>query len=268
MRLLILLLTSFCLSHGATAQLATPNQAGLTFGHVHLNVPDVEEHARLWTEFFGGERLAIGSLTAIKFPNMLLIMYDEAPTMVSRQTVMDHFGFKVRNIQAFREKWEAAGYTLEPDFRGAEGQTNAYLTFPGGTYVELQEDQGLHEEMTGYHIHYRTEGHEELLNWYTELFGIEIRARGSIATTTNVPGMNLSFGGSNTPRAPTQGAAIDHVGFEISNLEAFCQELERRGIEFDQPYSRIDSIGLANAFLTDPSGVRVELTEGLTKLYE
>ena len=268
MRALIFVLSSMLLVNTAYAQLATPNEDGITFGHVHLNVADVEEHVSIWTEFFGGEAFSIGSLTAIKFPNMVLIMYNEAPTMGSRETVMDHFGFKVRNIQAFRERWEAAGYEMEPDFRGAERQTNAYLTMPGGVYVELQEDQGLHEPMTGYHVHYRTDGHEELLDWYTELLGVEIRTRGSIGTTTNVPGMNLSFGGSETPRAPTEGTAIDHVGFEIKNLEAFCRELEARGVEFDKPYSVIESIGLGNAFLTDPRGVRIELTEGLANLYQ
>ncbi len=258
---------SLCLINSAWAQLAEPNEAGLTFGHLHLNVADVEQHAQLWTEFFGGERITIGSLAAIKFPNMLLIMYNEAPAMDSRNTVMDHFGFKVRDIQAFRDKWEAAGHKMDPDFSGAEGQTNAYLTLPGGVYVELQEDQSLHVPIAGYHVHFLTEGHEELLDWYTELLDIQVRTRGSIATTTNVPGMNLSFGRSSTPRAATQGTAIDHIGFEIENLENFCRKLEDRGIVFDRPYNIIESVGLGNAFLTDPQGVRIEFTEGLVRIY-
>ena len=31
----------------AVAQLATPNESGLTYGHVHLNVTDIEAHTRL-----------------------------------------------------------------------------------------------------------------------------------------------------------------------------------------------------------------------------
>jgi catechol 2,3-dioxygenase-like lactoylglutathione lyase family enzyme len=183
--------------------------------------------------------------------------------MGSRQTVMDHFGFKVRDIQSFIDKWEAAGLEMGRVFTGAEGQTNAYLTFPGGTYVELQEDQGLHEEVTAYHVHYFTPGYEELLNWYVDMFNLEVRSRGSIATTTNVPGMNISFGNSDTERAPSAGAAIDHIGFEIDNLEAFCKQLEARGVVFDRPYNYIESINLGTAFFTDPRGVVVELTEGL-----
>jgi catechol 2,3-dioxygenase-like lactoylglutathione lyase family enzyme len=77
-----------------------------------------------------------------------------------------------------------------------------------------------------------------------------------------VPGQNLSFANSRTQRESTQGRAIDHIGFEVDNLEAFTQMLEARGITFDVPYRVIPSIELAIAFFTDPSGVRIELTEG------
>ena len=32
----------------ARAQLAPPNAAGITYGHVHLNVKDIEVHKKLW----------------------------------------------------------------------------------------------------------------------------------------------------------------------------------------------------------------------------
>ena len=47
------------------------------------------------------------------------------------------------------------------------------------------------------------------------------------------------------------------------NLEAFCNKLEAKGIQLDIPYRKIPRLGLGRAFLTDPSGVYVELTEGL-----
>ena len=50
--------------------------------------------------------------------------------------------------------------------------------------------------------------------------------------------MNLSFGNSDEALAPTRRRAIDHIGFEIDTLQ------------------------LKIAYLTDPSGVRIELTEG------
>ena len=50
-----LVVVSTVLSAPAHAQLATPNDNGITYGHVHLNVSDIEVHKKLWVEWFGGE---------------------------------------------------------------------------------------------------------------------------------------------------------------------------------------------------------------------
>jgi catechol 2,3-dioxygenase-like lactoylglutathione lyase family enzyme len=78
----------------------------------------------------------------------------------------------------------------------------------------------------------------------------------------NVPGMNLSFSRGNAGRPGTRGRAIDHVGFEIRNLEAFVKQLEAKGVKFDVPFRDVPSIGLKIAYLTDPAGTYIELTEG------
>ncbi len=49
----------------------------------------------------------------------------------------------------------------------------------------------------------------------------------------------------------------------MTNLEAFCKQLEAKGVEFDIAYHKVPRLGLGVAFLTDPSGVYMELTEGL-----
>ena len=64
--------------------------------------------------------------------------------------------------------------------------------------------------------------------------------------------MNLSFATSQTPTVGTKGRTIDHIGFEIKNLEAFCKKLEARGIKFDVAYRDVPSVGLKAAFITDP----------------
>lgn len=244
-------------------QTAVPNEAGLSYGHVHLNVTDLELHKRLWVEHFDAEIVTKGPLTSARFENMYIIFTEAEPTQGSRGTVMDHFGFKVRNIETFLAKWRSAGYEVGPEFIGAEGQKNAYITMPDGAYVELQEDQQLAREISGYHIHFFAPDAEELLAWYSDILDIEVRPRGSIATTTNVPGMNMSFATTDDDRAPTRGTAIDHIGFEVEDIEAFAAMLVSKGATLDSPVRDIPVIGLKIAFLTDPSGTFIELTEGL-----
>ncbi|MFL2546765.1 MAG: VOC family protein [Candidatus Rariloculaceae bacterium] len=245
------------------SQLAVPNDAGITFGHIHLNVADPELYTKLWVDHFDGVVIGKNELNMIRFPGFVLILTEAEPTGGTQGSVMNHFGFKVRNLAKFLANWRAAGYEVDREFTGSEGQPNAYVTMPGGVWVELQEDQMLPVEVSGYHIHYLTPDYAELLDWYVDVFDLEIRPRGRIETTTNVPGMNMSFATSDEDTIATRGRAVDHVGFEIDDLEAFCATLVEKGITFDMEYREIDRLDLKIAFLTDPSGVRIELTEGL-----
>ena len=82
----------------------------------------------------------------------------------------------------------------------------------------------------------------------------------------DLPGINLNFSyNADAGGAPTRGRMLDHIGFEITNLEAFCQRLEAQDVTFDVPYT-LHSSGIGYAFLTDPWGVYIELTEGLRGL--
>ena len=244
-------------------QLASFDASGMTFGHVHLNVSDLDTHRELWTEQFGGVVVERGFLTAVRFPGMVLVLTEQPPTGPSQGSVMDHFGFKVRDLDRQLERWKAAGYEVQAEITGAEGFPNAYLLGPDGVRIELQEDTEQELDVVAHHIHFFTPEYEELLDWYVEMFGLERYERGTIATTANAPGMNLSFNGVQEPRAPTRGRVIDHIGFEFEDLESVAEELEARGIVFDVPYREIPAIGLGVAFFTDPAGVYVELTEGL-----
>jgi len=60
----------------------------------------------------------------------------------------------------------------------------------------------------------------------------------------------------------TKGRVIDHIGFEIKDLASFVKQLEAKGIKFDVPFREVPAIGLKIAYITDPQGVYIELTEG------
>jgi len=262
MRLLFTAITALVLATPAHAQLAAPNDMGVTYAHIHLNVPDVDAHMLIWAEHFGGEIVVKGPLHTVKFPNFLIVFNEREPTGPSQGTALDHFGFKVRDIDGILATWRAAGLEVQSEFYGAEGFPNAYIIAPGGVRVELQEDPQLPVKASGYHIHFWNEDFENLMNWYADYFGAEVRPRGSIQTTANVPGMNMSFATCRTECVPTQGRAIDHVGFEVDNIEEFVDRMQERGVEFSLDTRYIESIGLTIAFFTDPSGTYVELTEG------
>ena len=64
----------------------------------------------------------------------------------------------------------------------------------------------------------------------------------------------------------SRGTTVNHVGFEVKNLEEFCKKLEAQGIKFDRPYQTVPALGIAIAFITDPWGTYIELNEDLDKV--
>ena len=81
----------------------------------------------------------------------------------------------------------------------------------------------------------------------------------------DLPGININISSTPSALAATKGRMLDHIGFEVQNLEAFCRKLEADGIVFDRPYGKLPS-GFGLAFLTDPWGTYIELAEGLRDL--
>ena len=179
---------------------------------------------------------------------------------------MEHFGLKVRNTQQVVQRWREAGLTVEAEFTGAEGFPNAYLLFPDNLRLEIQQDESLDIIAKGHHLHYfLTADYLPLRQWYADTFGAVLSKRGRI-DTVDVLDMNFSF---TTPRVPSElvgskGRVIDHIAFEVRGLEAFCKRLEAMGVKFDVPYGTSSELDVPSAVLTDPSGVVIELTEGLT----
>jgi len=264
----MVILTALILTIAAStpsAQLAPPNANGITYGHIHLNVRDIEVHKQFWTKYFGGEVVQMGPLTTIKFVGMYIALTKAEPTGGSQGTVMDHFGFKVQSTSDIVAKFRADGLPVQSEFTGSEGFPNAYLMGPDDVRIELQEDKTQKEKVIAYHIHYQTPDYVSLMNWYIDKFDMKQRKRGTIETTTDVPGMNLSFATSRAATPPTKGRSLDHIGFEIVNLVDFCKKLEAKGVKIDVQPRDIPSIGVKVAFLTDPNGTYIELTEGLLK---
>jgi len=116
-----------------------------------------------------------------------------------------------------------------------------------------------------HHIHFFKQMNTEMQAWYAKTFGAAMLPPnpGSAFVQDQLPGVFLNFTPSPTPTVGTTGRAIDHIGFEIKDLEAFTKKLEAQGIKLDRPYTKIPQLGIAIAFIKDPWGTNIEMTEGL-----
>ncbi len=281
LRSLLFGLIIVCQADDSFAQLAAPNAAGVAMGHLHYSVRDLEKNKQFWLAL-GGTETALGTTTAIRFPGTFVLLREAEAAEGSEGSVVNHVAFRVQSLAAL----EAKGFEIEynPDYPGVasvyspEGErielfddglaTNLGFTVTAGALDEVtnRHNRKIDVPIVAHHIHlYVPEGQVEAArDWYAEHFGGVVGKRWRY-DATDLPGINLNFSASAEPLAPTRGRRLDHIGFEVENLEAFCRSLEAAGIALETPYRKLPS-GLGLAFLTDPWGTRIELTEGLRGL--
>ena len=57
---------------------------------------------------------------------------------------------------------------------------------------------------------------------------------------------------------------MDHMGFEVKNIDAFVAKLQAAGIKTDAAIrNSANASGLRIVYVTDPWGTEIEITEGL-----
>lgn len=275
--LTLLLSVALFYAHPARSQIDPPNAAGVAMGHLHYHVRDLEANKAFWLAL-GGTQASFAAGEIIRFPGLLVILSAGEPDETRGDSLVDHIAFRVESLAALEDRFDLQTNEQFP------GIAVAYS--PEGHKVELFDDQiatniGFdtdpdhtdpvaerhNEPLTGpivsHHLHFYVPEDQvhAARDWYVEHFGATPGQRWRYEAA-DLPGINLNFSAADATRAPTQGGRLDHIGFEVNDLEAFCRELEASGVEFDQPFRRLPS-GFAVAFLTDPWGTYIELSEGL-----
>ena len=270
----------------AAAQLTVAKDGPIVYGHHHLNTTNTEAARKFWIDALGGVLVKFGTNNTeiIKFPNALLFMREAnkpAPTGGSKGTTVDHIAFSVQNLRQTVDRVKAGGFRVATS---AEAPPNvkvendigivtggpvsgiAYVMAPDDMKVELLEMKAQTVPVASHHVHFAGMN-KEMQAWYMQTFGAKEQASANPAAfvSATLPGVLLNF----TPAASvvgTEGRVIDHIGFEVKGLEAFLKQLEAKGTKPTVTYRKIEALGIAIAFVTDPWGTRIELTEGLDKV--
>jgi catechol 2,3-dioxygenase-like lactoylglutathione lyase family enzyme len=251
----------------AAAQLAEPNQIGVRMGHVHLNVRDVDAQKHFWIDQMGGTLVKNGPLELIRFPGVYIMLRKADDPLPPAGSIVNHFGFVVKDMPASLAKWKAMNIGIEP----TENPNEVYLRAPDGIRIEVYGEPALPTPISMNHIHFFPSDVPGIKRWYVQAFGANPGRRPCVACLSrprmieadDLPGVNLTFPQTATPQQATKGRAIDHIGFEVSDLEAMARGLEAKGIKLDSPIRAVPGSTVKVAFLTDPWGTYIELTEGI-----
>jgi catechol 2,3-dioxygenase-like lactoylglutathione lyase family enzyme len=246
----------------AFAQYAPFNEVGVTMGHWHLVSHDVAANKKIFVGM-GGAPVTRGTAETVVFPGarVNLNLGDEPPGKGgSVGSVINHVGFIVNNVQEQAAKWKAAGVPVLPGNNNRLDQ--AFVVTPDGVRIEILEDKTQAAPIQHEHVHFFVPESElpKMQAWYAKTFGGKAGSRNN-APVVDVPGGQLRFAKADVPQAPTRGRVLDHIGFDVKDLQAFIRKIEAEGIKLDEPYRKVEGSGAAITYITDPWGTRVELVQ-------
>ena len=178
------------------------------------------------------------------------MLLDEGPSSGGTEgSILSHIAFRVQSLETVAE----AGLELE-SLGSFSGIANVYS--PEGERIELFDDTAttsrsrddggadpgsarrnrlLDGPVRSHHLHLYLvdDAVEEAQRWYATTFGGVPGMRRQY-DAVDLPGINFNF--SFNPYAggaPTAGRILDHIGFEVDNLERFSRDLEAPGVALE-----------------------------------
>ncbi len=274
----------FLLPSTTSAQLVAAKDGPIVYGHHHVNATNPAEHKKFWADTLGGTVIKVGTegREIVRMPNVLIFWREQAAKGGTKGSVHDHIGLSVPNLRATLAKVTANGFRIITAQDALPGQkvngdivelgtgpvsALAYILGPDDVKVEVMEMKAQTEPVKLHHIHFFGHQQAEMRDWYIKVFGATAAAGANPNfITANLPGVGLNFTATPTPTAATTGRALDHIGFEVKNLAEFLARLEKQGIKPSVTLRRVDALDTSIAFIVDPWGTNIELTEGLAKI--
>jgi len=258
-RSLLCAATVMALAVPASAQSVT-----LPYDHIHLNVPEPAAGVTWYEKNFGGMRFDEAP-DRLMFGSTRLIFLRRAGADPSTGSSIDHIGFSYANLDAKMKELETAGVKIVQPARDVAGLFKlGFVEDPWGTRIELVQDPellGLH------HIHLRAPDTEQMFTWLLEKFGGQrMKLKGQIdAVKYGAP--NFSSMWILVQRGeslPSEGHAVDHLGWRVADLNAKVAELKTKGVKVTsepRPLKLANGTTIYYAYVEGPAGTKIELVQ-------
>jgi lactoylglutathione lyase len=227
--------------------------------HIHLNVPDQAKGVEWYQKFFGGQTLSEAP-DRLMYGDTRLIFLKNDKGQPSTGSALDHIGFSVSDLDAKMKELEAAGVKIVNPVRDVPGLFKlAFVDDPWGTRIEVVQDS---EKLGFHHIHLRAPDPAATLAWYKEKFGGE-----SAKLKDRIDGIKytgvwvLAQRGEATP---SEGRAIDHIGWRTDDLKAKTAELKAQNVKFTaepRPLTLASGAVVNFAYVEGPAAAKIELVQ-------
>jgi catechol 2,3-dioxygenase-like lactoylglutathione lyase family enzyme len=258
------LFVSMCGALMVMAGTAAAQAPTLPFDHIHLNVPDQAKAVEWYAKNFGGKPTAEAP-ERLMFGSTRLIFLRNANGQPSMGSAIDHIGFSFADLDAKMKELETAGVKIAQPVRDVAGLFKlGFVEDPWGTRIEVVQDPellGLH------HVHMRAPDPDDAFAWLLAKFGGEkTKLKGRI------DGVKYSAAGFSDmwilvqkgEATPSEGHAVDHIGWRAKDLDAKIAELKTKGVKVTtepRPLTLADKTVIHFAYVEGPAVAKIELVQ-------
>jgi catechol 2,3-dioxygenase-like lactoylglutathione lyase family enzyme len=227
--------------------------------HIHLNVPDQAKGVEWYQKFFAG-KTTTEAPDRLMFDDTRLIFLKNDKGQPSSGSALDHIGFSVVDLDAKMKEIEAAGVRVVSPVREVQGLFKlAFVEDPWGTRIEIVQDAG---KLGLHHVHLRAPDAAAALTWYKEKFGGETAKLKDRLDGLRYSGVWLLV--QRGDATPSEGHAIDHIGWRTNDLDAKASELKSQNVKFTTEPRPLRLAGGATvhfAYVEGPAGAKIELVQ-------
>ena len=271
----------------ASAQILVAGEGPVVYGHHHLNTTNMDAQKKFFVDTLGGSVAKIGTgdrqQEIIKFPNVLIFFRPmQAPTGGSIGTTVNHIGFSVPDLRPLVAKIKANGFKMitadsvaanvkvTDDIAAASPTTNlAFALGPEDVKVEFVEVQNAEgPDSASSRPFLRADEHRDAgvvrkdvrRNDAPGQSGVRFR-RGSAAR--RVPEL---FAIADADRRHHRPIDRSHRLRDQKSRGVHEEARSRRASSWIVPTPRCPQLGIAIAFIKDPWGTNIEMTEGLADI--
>ena len=248
-----------CVAAALTAPAAAQTPVLPILDHIHLNVPDQAKAVEWYQKHFGGTAMPEAP-ERLLFGDTRLIFLKDDKGQPSSGSALDHLGFSFADLGATMKTFEADGVKVVTPVRDVAGLFKlGFIEDPWGTRIEVVQDA---EKLGLHHVHLRGTDPAAILAFYKEKFAGDMAKLKDRLDGVRLTGVWLLV--QRGDAAPSEGHAIDHIGFRTLDLNAKTAELKAQAVKFTtEPRPlRLASGTMVNfAYLEGPAGAKVELVQ-------
>ena len=242
------------------------------YHHVHITSSSPAKGVEWYSDHLGchpvSDRDDAANCDGVEF-----VFVPQSTSGGSQGTGVNHISFSFSDLSAKMGEFEAVGvrgsgvrlqrFDDGSMVREAQGLFKfAFILDPWGTRIELVEDP---ERLGFHHVHLSATNPEETFAFYRDVMGgkpTKLKERADGLLFDDVLFL-ISEHPEGTMPATTQGRAIDHLGFVVSDLNAETPRLRQQGVRFqeDPVVPENARTSAKRAFVFAPDSVRLAVVE-------